>query len=155
MALKSWESLPAESRFWCFSAAQPWSEEQNALVHTHLTALCEDWAAHGTPVEAGFTTVDQRLIALAVDERAHAASGCSIDSRMKALTALSDALGIDLFGRMHVYVGSSPSGAWEVHTLGAARKKEGYFLNTVATCKGDWQPICPISGSWLRPATRG
>jgi len=90
-----------------------------------------------------------------VDERAHAASGCSIDSRMKALTALSDALGIDLFGRMHVYVGSSPSGAWEVHTLGTARKAEGYFLNTVATCKGDWQPICPISGSWLRPATRG
>jgi hypothetical protein len=99
--------------------------------------------------------VDHRLIALAVDERAHAASGCSIDSRMKALTALSDALGIDLFGRMHVYVGSSPSGAWEVHTLGTARKAEGYFLNTVATCKGDWQPICPISGSWLRPATRG
>ena len=155
MALKPWGSLPADSRFWCFSAAKPWAEDQNELVHAHLTTLCEDWAAHGTPVQAGFTTVDQRLIALAVDERAHAASGCSIDSRMKALTALSDALGIDLFGRMHVYVRSNEEGAWSLLTLGAARKAEGDFLNTVATCKGDWQPICPISGSWLRPATHG
>jgi len=155
MALKSWESLPAESRFWCFSAAQPWTEDQNSLVVAHLTSLCEEWAAHGTPVKAGFTTVNHRLIALAVDERAHAASGCSIDSRMKALTALSNALGIDLFGRMHVYVRSNEEGDWSVLDLSAARKAEGYFLNTVATCKGDWQPICPISGSWLRPATRG
>lgn len=155
MALKSWDSLPAESRFWCFSAAQPWTDDQDSLVQAHLAALCEDWAAHGSPVQAGFTTVDRRLIALAVDERAHAASGCSIDSRMKALTALSDALGIDLFGRMHVYLRPAEEGDWSVLTLGAARKAKGYFLNTVATCKGDWQPIRPIAGSWLQPATLG
>ncbi len=154
MALKDWNDLPSESRFWCFSAAEPWVAEQDSLIHEHLTALCETWAAHGTPIQAGYTTIERRLIALAVDEHHHAASGCSIDSRMKALTALSDALGIDLFGRMHLYIRSSSSDAWSLTSLGAARKAEGFFLNTVASCKGDWESILAIEGSWLQPAKR-
>ena len=152
MALKSWESLPPDSRFWCFSAMEPWTEAQDPLVHAHLSRLCQEWAAHGAPVTAGFKTVERRLIALAVDERQHAASGCSIDSRMKALTALSEALGIDLFGRMHLYTRPSDEAPWTSVSLSTAKKLEGSFLNTVATCKGDWEAIRPIAGSWLQPA---
>ena len=151
MNSKPWETLPGDSRFWCFSAAAPWPSSQDALVDAHLDALCATWAAHGAPVTAGFTTVERRIIALAVDERGHAASGCSIDSRMKQLQVLGDALGIDLFGRMHVYVRPDAQSPWELLSLSEARRANGEFLNTVAPCKGDWQTIQAIEGSWMRP----
>lgn len=155
MNSKQWAELPAHSRLWCFCAAEPWTESQDALVLDHLDRLCHEWKAHGQPIDAGFTTIDRRLIALAVDERTHAASGCSIDSRMKALTELSQALGIDLFGRMMLYVRPYPSESWTALSLREARQANGEFLNTVAQIKGDWQPVLPIEGSWLRPSTRG
>jgi len=95
--------------------------------------------------------VERRIIALAVDERGHAASGCSIDSRMKQLQVLSDALGIDLFGRMHVYVRPDAQNPWELLSLSEARRANGEFLNTVAPFKGDWRAIQVIEGSWMRP----
>lgn len=151
MNSKPWEELPANSRFWCFSAGEPWSEDQDSLVHDHLDALCVTWAAHGVPVIAGFTTMERRIIALAVDEGDLAASGCSIDSRMKQLHALSEVLGIDFFGRMHIYVRSQLETNWNCVPLSEARRAQGEFLNTVATSKGDWLPIRPIAGSWLQP----
>ncbi|MDG1252109.1 MAG: hypothetical protein P8N56_00315 [Schleiferiaceae bacterium] len=153
MNSKPWSELPEYSRFWCFCAASPWSEGQDSLVEDHLDRICREWTAHGQPISAGYTTVDRRLIALAVDEQTHTASGCSIDTRMKALNELSRLLGIDLFGRMMLYVRSNATRTWEPVNVRQARQAEGEFLNTVAQSKGDWQPILPIEGSWLRPKT--
>ena len=155
MRSKAWEALPPDSRFWCFSSAKPWSPAKQSMVDQHLDTLCAEWAAHGSPVMAGFCTVERRLIALAVDEWQHAASGCSIDSRMKALTALSIALDIDLFGRMHIHHRQASSSDWQRISLSEAKKAEGEFLNTVADKKGLWSPILSVKDSWLCPTKRG
>jgi hypothetical protein len=62
-------------------------------------------------VYAGYQLVEQRVLALAADEARTAASGCSIDSRMAALRALGDQLGIDWLGSSAKLV-SSPTVAF-------------------------------------------
>jgi len=150
MPLVSWAELPENSRFWCFVADRPWTSDEEATLRTGLDALCTAWAAHGAPVYAGYQLVEQRLLALAADEARTAASGCSIDSRMAALRALGDQLGIDWLGRMHVYVDRGQG--WERLKLSEARQlAEGRFLDSVATTKGEWSPVRELQGSWLKP----
>jgi hypothetical protein len=152
MPLVSWSELPDTSRFWCFVADRPWTADEEVVLRTGLDALCEAWAAHGAPVYAGYQLVEQRILALAADEARTAASGCSIDSRMAALRALGDQLGIDWLGRMHVYVDRGQG--WERLKLAEARQaSEGRFLDSVATTKGEWSPVRELHGSWLKPAT--
>jgi hypothetical protein len=101
-------------------------------------------------VYAGYQLVEQRILALAADEARTAASGCSIDSRMAALRALGDQLGIDWLGRLHVYVDRGQG--WERLKLSEARQlADGRFLDSVATTKGDWSPVRSVAGSWLTP----
>ena len=151
MPLVSWSDLPDESRFWCFVASRPITPDEESLLHKGLEKLCQDWAAHGVPVHAGYTLVEGRLLALAADEGRTAASGCSIDSRMAALRAIGDPLGIDWLGRMHVYTDQGLG--WERLKISEARQARGRFLDSVATTKGDWTPIRPIEASWLKPET--
>ena len=152
MPLVSWSELPDTSRFWCFVADRPWTAEEEVLLRTGLDALCKAWAAHGAPVYAGYQLVEQRVLALAADEARTAASGCSIDSRMAALRALGDQLGIDWLGRMHVYVDRGQG--WERLKLAEARQaSEGRFLDSVASTKVEWSPVRELQGSWLKPAT--
>ena len=152
MPLVSWSELPDTSRFWCFVADRPWTADEEVVLRTGLDALCEAWAAHGAPVYAGYQLVEQRILALAADEARTAASGCSIDSRMAALRALGDQLGIDWLGRMHVYVDRGQG--WERLKLAEARQaSEGRFLDSVASTKVEWSPVRELHGSWLKPAT--
>jgi hypothetical protein len=152
MPLVSWSELPDTSRFWCFVADRPWTADEEVVLRTGLDALCEAWAAHGAPVYAGYQLVEQRVLALAADEARTAASGCSIDSRMAALRALGDQLGIDWLGRMHVYVDRGQG--WERLKLAEARQaSEGRFLDSVASTKVEWSPVRELQGSWLKPAT--
>lgn len=152
MPYVDWNELPAESRFWCFVADRPWTDDEELQLREGLQSLCAGWAAHGAPVFAGFQLVEQRVVALAADEARTAASGCSIDSRMAALRALGDQLGIDWLGRMHVFVDRGQG--WERLKLAEARQaSEGRFLDSVATTKGEWSPVRELHGSWLKPAT--
>lgn len=152
MPLVSWSELPDTSRFWCFVADRPWTADEEVVLRTGLDALCEAWAAHGAPVYAGYQLVEQRILALAADEARTAASGCSIDSRMAALRALGDQLGIDWLGRMHVFVDRGQG--WERLKLAEARQaSEGRFLDSVASTKVEWSPVRELHGSWLKPAT--
>ena len=150
MPLVSWAELPENARFWCFVADRPWTSDEEVQLRRGLDALCEAWAAHGAPVDAGYQLVEHRVLALAADEARTAASGCSIDSRMAALRALGDQLGIDWLGRMHVYADRGQG--WERLKLSEARQlAQGRFLDSVATTKGEWSPVRELQGSWLKP----
>ena len=149
MPLVSWSELPDDSRFWCFVSSRPITPDEESLLHKGLEKLCQDWAAHGVPVHAGFSLVEGRLLAIAADEGRTAASGCSIDNRMAALRAIGDPLGIDWLGRMHVY--ADQGSGWERLRLQEARQLQGgRFLDSVAQTKGTWRPIKNLVGSWLQ-----
>ena len=82
---KNWNSLPDDSRFWCFSARYPFDDVKDDFLKNALNELCSTWKAHGQPIKAGFRVIEKRVIAICADESSAIASGCSIDSRMDLL----------------------------------------------------------------------
>lgn len=80
--------LPDDARLWVFGAAAPVvGGEARALLDAVDGALSR-WAAHGVPLVCGRDWRDDRFLAVAADERATGASGCSIDSLFRQVSEL-------------------------------------------------------------------
>ncbi|MBC7448866.1 MAG: hypothetical protein H7330_12490 [Hymenobacteraceae bacterium] len=95
--------LPDNARVWVYQAARDLTPAEVELAEAHLRAFCEGWAAHGHPLHGGFGLLENRFIVLAVNEDAALPSGCSIDSSVGALRALSAALGdLDLLDKAQI-----------------------------------------------------
>jgi nicotinamidase-related amidase len=91
-------TLPPNARLWVFGAALPLSEnDQQALLHT-IDAHLAQWRAHGVPLVAARDWRDERFVAVAVDEAATDASGCSIDGLFNTLAQLQQQIGNKLVG---------------------------------------------------------
>ena len=73
------ESLPDSARVWVFGAESPVvgnaSNDLLAAVDQHLSS----WRAHGVPLVCARDWYENQFLAVAVDEAATGASGCSID----------------------------------------------------------------------------
>lgn len=95
--------LPDHSRIWMFSCERPLTAAEELLVSEKIEAFTDDWTAHGAPLSAGYQILENRVIVLAVDEKANLASGCSIDKSTRLLVEISKQLGIDFFNRLEVY----------------------------------------------------
>jgi hypothetical protein len=93
------ESMPPASRIWIFQANRPLSPSETQTAEARLRQFTEEWSVHGTPFETSFSIRDNQFIVLAADERQQNASGCSIDSSVRALKDLEQHFGIDLFDR--------------------------------------------------------
>lgn len=96
------ESLPPNARVWIFQADRPFAREERAGILKHLRAFTDEWSVHGMPLDTSFTVVFDQFIVLAADETEQTASGCSIDSSVRALKELGASLGINLFERNQV-----------------------------------------------------
>jgi hypothetical protein len=97
------QQLPDSARLWIYQAARNLTPAEARTAETHLRAFCTSWAAHGQPLRGGFALLEGRFVALAVDEDAALPSGCSIDSSVAALRALSVALdGLDFLDKSHI-----------------------------------------------------
>jgi hypothetical protein len=90
------DTLPDDARLWVFATAEPLPGEAAAPLHAAVDDYLARWAAHGTPLRAGRDWRDAQFLAVAVDERAAGASGCSIDGLFRSLRALEPALGTTL-----------------------------------------------------------
>jgi hypothetical protein len=62
----------------------------------------DDWAAHGTSLEASFITKYNRFIILAVNQEAQHATGCSIDKSVEFIQSLEQKYKVDLLDKMNV-----------------------------------------------------
>lgn len=74
------ENLPDESKIWIYQSNRKFSDEEMAEIETDLKAFVENWAAHGTSLEASYQLKYNRFIILAVNQEVQNATGCSIDS---------------------------------------------------------------------------
>ncbi|MDT8436035.1 MAG: hypothetical protein RRA92_04700 [Gemmatimonadota bacterium] len=96
MSLVPLADLPGDARLWCF-AADPAPDPATAdRLLAAVREFAETWAAHGADLRAGAEWVADRVLCLAVDERAAGVSGCSIDALTGRLRALEEELGISL-----------------------------------------------------------
>jgi hypothetical protein len=82
------------ARLWVFAADAALSDATPLLdaVDAHLA----QWAAHGVPLVCARDWRDDRFLAIAVDEVATGASGCSIDGLFRTISRVQSHLGADL-----------------------------------------------------------
>lgn len=88
--------MPAYSRVWIYQAGRSFTTAEKELVTNRLKAFCDGWNTHGNGMPSSFQILDDQVLIMAVDESNLGASGCSIDSSVKALRELENTLGINL-----------------------------------------------------------
>ena len=96
------EQLPDESKIWIYQSNRKFSDEEVVEIESALKAFVEEWAAHGTGLEASFEIPYNRFIILAVNQETQAVTGCSIDSSVQFIQGLEQKYGVDLLDKMNV-----------------------------------------------------
>jgi hypothetical protein len=121
-----------------------------------LQSFVREWAAHGKNLRADFRIFFNRFICLFVDESAHGASGCSIDSSVHFIQNLERKFGIQLMQRTQIaYLVENEIHTVEMHDFGSLAKRGevdsntlvfNNLIKTLGEMKEGW--IVPAGKSW-------
>lgn len=95
--------MPPSARVWVFGAAAPVMGAARDALFAAVDEHLKQWKAHGTPLVCARDWRDDRFLAVAVDEAATGASGCSIDGLFRALTRLEPTLGTSMISTGTVF----------------------------------------------------
>jgi hypothetical protein len=153
----SFDQLQDNSRVWIYQAERPLSGEEINVINQKMTKFCEGWNTHGNGMPSSFTLLYNQILVLAVDEYGLGASGCSIDSSVRALKELESLLGINLTDQGKISIKSDTGEVKVLSALGLKSKVlEGVItlnqevINPLVKTKADltqlWQPV---ENSWL------
>jgi hypothetical protein len=96
------ENLPEESKIWIYQSNRKFSDAEFLEIETDLQAFLNEWAAHGTSLEASYLMKYNRFIILAVNQEVQAVTGCSIDSSVEFIQSLEKKYNVDLLDKMNV-----------------------------------------------------
>ena len=155
-------AIPDRARLWVFVADAPVADPAPLLdaVDAHLA----QWNAHGVPLVCARDWRDDRFLAIAVDEAATGASGCSIDGLFRTIARVQSQLGADLLGSGRV-AWRGPTGDIRITTraafeaLAAARSVDANtrVYETLAETVGEWRSGYerPAGESWVRALLPG
>jgi hypothetical protein len=91
--------LPATARVWVFQANRKITSAEKGIISEVLTAFTQGWNVHGQPMETSFEIRHDLFVVLAANDHA---SGCSIDSSVRAVKEAGAAVGVDFFNRTNV-----------------------------------------------------
>jgi hypothetical protein len=95
--------MPDSARVWVFGADRPLDDGAQARLLAAVDAYLTQWHAHGIPLVSARELRDARFLAIAVDEAATGASGCSLDAFFRVLADLERELGISMRGGGRVF----------------------------------------------------
>lgn len=96
------ENLPEESKIWIYQSNRKFSDDEMIEIENDLKTFIENWAAHGTGLEASYLLKYNRFIVLAVNQEVQQATGCSIDSSVAFIQNLEQKYQVDLLDKMNV-----------------------------------------------------
>ncbi|WP_306350199.1 ABC transporter ATPase [Flavobacterium sp. '19STA2R22 D10 B1'] len=96
------DTLPEESKIWIYQSNRKFSEDEIKDIESDLLSFLEQWAAHGTQLEASYQVKYNRFIIIAVNQEAQQATGCSIDASVQFIQALEQKYNVDLLDKMNV-----------------------------------------------------
>ncbi len=156
--LASLDSLPNHTRVWIYQGNREFTLREIEIINATLTAFCQQWAAHGAPLQSNFVIRENRFVILLVNEEAHASSGCSIDGSVRVMKGLQQQLDIDFFDRTQVAFWISN----QIQTFATAELKNAFssgklssqsiLINTLASTKHEldlnWK--IEVQNSWLK-----
>ena len=87
--------LSPHSRIWIYQCDRKLSTEEVQEVSAIMQSFCEQWEAHGQPLQTSFKIELNQFLIVAVDEGFNNASGCSIDGSVRILKNLQAEQGIN------------------------------------------------------------
>lgn len=92
----SFSQLPDDARLWVFGAAAPVVGAAATHMLTLVDQALDSWKAHGVPLVCARDWRDDRFLAVAADEQATGATGCSIDALFRRVSELEAIAGTAL-----------------------------------------------------------
>ncbi|NUY79971.1 ABC transporter ATPase [Flavobacterium sp. MAH-1] len=96
------DTLPEDSRIWIYQSNRKFSDEEIAEIDKELQSFVENWAAHGSGLEASYQLKYNRFIILAINQETQAATGCSIDASVHFIQQIEKKYAVDLLDKMNV-----------------------------------------------------
>jgi hypothetical protein len=152
------ENMPPTSRVWVYQANRKLTAFDMEAISQNLKLFCDQWAAHGTPLQSSFEVRHDRFVVLSVNEGVAPASGCSIDSSTHVIKQLERQLSLDFFTR--VEVAFLENGSLTTFPLGDLKKlfadgrlnENSITFNTLVSTLGEWrnQSQLRVANSWLK-----
>ncbi|MGR7814195.1 ABC transporter ATPase [Lacinutrix undariae] len=100
--LVEFNTLPEESRVWIYQANRSFSESELEELQSKLDVFIENWTAHGSDLQAGYTIKYKRFIVIALNQDLTNATGCSIDASVHFIQQLEKDYNVDLMDKMNV-----------------------------------------------------
>ncbi len=157
MPITQFADFPDDARLWVFGAAAPVTGAARDTLLQRVDQHLAQWAAHGMPLVCAREWRDDHFLAIAVDEAATGASGCSIDGLFRVLASSETAIGTSMVGGGRVFWREA-NGAVAVgnrdafgraSTSGAVSAATSVFDTTVGTV-GEWRARFeqPAAASW-------
>ena len=96
------ENLPEDSKIWIYQSNRKLSDDEVTAIDTKCQEFVENWAAHGTSLEASYLLKYNRFIIFAVNQEVQNATGCSIDASVAFIQNLEKKYNVDLLDKMNV-----------------------------------------------------
>lgn len=102
MAFTSFDTLHELSRVWIYRSSRVLTDDEVTKVKDGLRKFSDQWTAHNQTLNAHATVHHNRFITIFLDEHSSSqASGCSIDSQVRFVKDIGNALNVDFFDRLH------------------------------------------------------
>ena len=154
---RPFDSIPAEARVWIYQASRPFTPQESGFLMQELRGLCDQWSAHGQPLQTSFSIEHNQFVILAVDETHNGASGCSIDGSVRILKELERQSGLDFFDRKRIAFLSDesvilhPFASLPILFENKTLSGETITFDNTITLKEDWERgwKIPVKQSWL------
>jgi hypothetical protein len=159
MPIVPFDTLPDSARVWVFGAASPVTGDAASRVMRAVDEHLAQWRAHGVPLVCARDWREDRFLAIAVDEAATDASGCSIDALFHVLQDIEEELDLSLVPSGLVYwrdaSGQVVSGERAIFRTAASAGQVGPdtpVFDTLIGTVGEWRTRFERSAgeSWHR-----
>jgi hypothetical protein len=150
------DSLPEESKIWIYQSNRKFSDAEFSEIDTALQSFIENWAAHGTSLEASYQLKYNRFIILAVNQEPQAATGCSIDDSVRFIQSLEEKYAVDLLDKMNVtyklgeHIAHKPLAEFKKMAKDKAVSENTIVFNNLVNTVGEWNEYweVPANESW-------
>ena len=102
MAIAAYEHLSDSSRVWIYRSDRRLTIDEENKVNNWLSQFVQQWTAHNNSLSANAKVYHHQFIVILLDEENSAeASGCSIDSQVRFIKDMGNALKVDFFDRLY------------------------------------------------------
>lgn len=152
----NYQELADHSRVWIYQTDRRLSDAEVNEIQAHGAKFIDQWAAHGSELQAAFEVFYNQFIVLFADETQVKASGCSIDSSVRFIKELEKHYQLDLFNRLNLTykegseIKMMPMADFQKQLEEGVLNEETTVFNNLIETKGDFETKweVPVKESW-------